>query len=105
MESQRSEDAALGLQQGSRDTVRRVTSEPTRERTYSWGDPMASVEAARTSSGIEVLRAMAAGELPAPPVVATLGFELESVEEGRVVFAVEPAEYHYNPIGSVHGGV
>jgi uncharacterized protein (TIGR00369 family) len=86
-----------------RDTVRRVTSE--RERTYTWGDPMASVEAARTSSGIEVLRAMAAGELPAPPVVATLGFELESVEEGRVVFAVQPAEYHYNPIGSVHGGV
>ena len=88
-----------------RDTVRRVTSEPTRERTYSWGDPMASVQAARTSSGIEVLRAMQAGELPAPPVVATLGFELEEVEEGRVVFAVQPAEYHYNPIGSVHGGV
>jgi uncharacterized protein (TIGR00369 family) len=27
------------------------------------------------------------------------------VEEGRVVFEVEPAEYHYNPIGAVHGGL
>jgi uncharacterized protein (TIGR00369 family) len=30
---------------------------------------------------------------------------LEEVEEGRVVFGMEPAEFHYNPIGSVHGGV
>jgi uncharacterized protein (TIGR00369 family) len=27
------------------------------------------------------------------------------VGEGRVVFAVEPQEYHYNPIGVVHGGL
>ena len=79
--------------------------EPTRTRSYQWGDPLVSATAARTSAGIDVLRALAAGELPAAPVAATLGFELESVEPGRVVFAVDPAEYHYNPIGSVHGGV
>ena len=45
------------------------------------------------------------GQHRAPPILATLGFELESVEPGRVVFAVDPAEYHYNPIGSMHGGV
>ena len=66
---------------------------------------MVSAAAARTSVGIDVLRAIATGELPAAPIAATLGFELESVEPGRVVFALEPAEYHYNPIGSVHGGV
>ena len=27
------------------------------------------------------------------------------VEEGRAVFAMEPQEWMYNPIGSVHGGV
>ena len=79
--------------------------EPTRERTYSWGDPLVSAEAARTSAGIEVLQAMARGELPAPPVIATLGFSLDTVEPGRVVFSFAPEEYHYNPIGSVHGGV
>jgi uncharacterized protein (TIGR00369 family) len=66
---------------------------------------MVSAAAARTSAGIDMLRAIATGELPAAPIAATLGFELESVEPGRVVFALDPAEYHYNPIGSVHGGV
>ncbi|MDQ1660377.1 MAG: hypothetical protein QOJ68_357 [Blastococcus sp.] len=79
--------------------------EAQRVRSYGWGDPAVSATAARTSVGIDVLRALAAGDLPAPPILATLGFELESVEPGRVVFALEPAEYHYNPIGSVHGGV
>jgi uncharacterized protein (TIGR00369 family) len=79
--------------------------EPTRERTYSWGDPSLSAGAARTSAGLEVMQALARGELPAPPIIATLGFELDSVEAGRVQFSFEPAEYHYNPIGSVHGGV
>ena len=80
-------------------------SEAVRTRSYSWGDPTLSATAARTSAGIDVLRALAAGELPAPPILAALGFELESVEPGRVVFVLEPAEHHYNPIGSVHGGV
>jgi uncharacterized protein (TIGR00369 family) len=30
---------------------------------------------------------------------------VEEVSEGRVVFAIEPAEYHYNPLGTVHGGI
>jgi uncharacterized protein (TIGR00369 family) len=80
-------------------------SGPARTRTYHWGDPALSATAARTSAGIEVLQGMASGQLPAPPVIATLGFVLESVEAGRVEFSFEPAEYHYNPIGSVHGGV
>jgi len=80
-----------------------VTTE--RERTFSWGDPMQSATAARTAAGIDLLRAVVAGELPGPPIAATMGFELVEVEPGRVVFAFEPAEYHYNPIGSVHGGV
>jgi uncharacterized protein (TIGR00369 family) len=80
-------------------------TETARERTYSWEDPSISAGAARTSAGLDVMQALARGELPAPPIIATLGFELESVEAGRVVFAFDPAEYHYNPIGSVHGGV
>ena len=76
-----------------------------RQRTFTWGDPTTTATAARTSAGIDVLLGMQRGELPAPPILETLGFELESVAAGRVVFAVEPAEFHYNPIGSVHGGV
>lgn len=76
-----------------------------RTRTVSWKDPAAGVEAARELSGLEYLRAMLDGELPGPPIADLLGLEAVSVEEGRVVFAVEPAEYHYNPIGTVHGGL
>jgi uncharacterized protein (TIGR00369 family) len=35
----------------------------------------------------------------------TLGGRLESVAQGQAVFAMTPSECHYNPIGSVHGGV
>jgi uncharacterized protein (TIGR00369 family) len=50
------------------------------------------------------MRAVAAGELPQAPIGATLGFRLVEVSEGRAVFEGEPAEYHYNPIGTVHAG-
>lgn len=76
-----------------------------RERTVRWDDPMITAKAGRDRSGLDTLQAIAAGELPPPPIAATLGFDLVSVEEGRAVFAFEPAEFQYNPIGSVHGGV
>jgi uncharacterized protein (TIGR00369 family) len=66
------------------------------------------VEAARDLAeldGLAALRAMIAGEIPPPPIALLLGFELVEVEPGRVVFAVEPDDRHYNPIGSVHGGL
>lgn len=76
-----------------------------RTRTYTWDDPLAGLGAARSLSGLEYLRAMARGELPGPPLAATLDFTIAAIEEGRVVFAVEPREFHYNPIGVVHGGL
>ncbi|MBA3331831.1 MAG: PaaI family thioesterase, partial [Actinobacteria bacterium] len=45
------------------------------------------------------------GVVPPPPIAELLGFALELVEEGRAVFAGEPGEHHYNPIGAVHGGL
>src|SRR3712207_4028164 len=51
------------------------------------------------------MRAVAAGDIPRPPIAALLGLEIVSAEEGRAVFALTPGERHYNPIGVVHGGV
>jgi uncharacterized protein (TIGR00369 family) len=78
--------------------------ESARERTVRWEDPARSAAAAREMSGVAFLRAMMNGELSHPPLAATLGFRLAEVEEGRVVFEGTPAEYHYNPLGTVHGG-
>ena len=48
---------------------------------------------------------VAAGELPPPPIAELLGMTITLVERGHVIFALEPAEWMYNPIGSVHGGI
>ena len=77
----------------------------TRKRTTTWGDPTISAGRVGRETGLALLQAMRDGDLPAPPILSTVGFELDEVEEGRVVFALEPGEHHYNPIGSVHGGV
>ncbi|MBC8075258.1 MAG: PaaI family thioesterase, partial [Chloroflexales bacterium] len=81
------------------------TTTQERSRTFSWGDPMAGATAARSMSGLEYLQAIGRGELPPPPIMALMNIEPVEVESGRMVFAVTPEEYHYNPIGSVHGGV
>ena len=76
-----------------------------RIRTYEWDDPAITAAAVGRASGLEFLREVQAGRLPAAPVAATLDFTLDEVDEGRVAFSITPGEEHYNPIGSVHGGV
>jgi uncharacterized protein (TIGR00369 family) len=78
----------------------------TRTRTYSWSDPLATAAGVGKVSGTEMLQSMERGELPPPPIMHTLGMDsFEIVSEGRCVFTMRAQEFHYNPIGSVHGGV
>jgi uncharacterized protein (TIGR00369 family) len=76
-----------------------------RERTVRWHDPMVGAAAGRSLAGLDYLNAMLAGELPPPPISATLGFTLGSVATGEVSFVGTPDESVYNPIGVVHGGL
>ncbi|MFI8215624.1 PaaI family thioesterase [Streptomyces sp. NPDC085932] len=76
-----------------------------RSRTFDWEDPRVSAGAVAQHSGLAFLREILDGRLPAPPLARALGFTLEEAEHGRAVFALVPGEEHYNPIGSVHGGV
>ena len=76
-----------------------------RWRAFEWADPAIAAAAARELDGITFFRELIAGRIPPPPITAALGFSLVSVEPGTAVFEITPAEYHYNPIGSVHGGV
>jgi uncharacterized protein (TIGR00369 family) len=76
-----------------------------RQRTYQWEDPAISAAAARELDGVAFFQAIKDGTIPPPPITVALGFDLVSVEPGRAVFEVTPAEFHYNTIGSVHGGV
>ena len=76
-----------------------------RTRTISWEDPLVLAKAGRNLSGLEYLQRIAEGSLPRPPIGVLMNFGITELSEGRAVFTVEPAEYHYNPIGAVHGGL
>ena len=86
-------------------TMSNNQSESERTVTVSWEDPRKLGEAARGLTGMEFLQKIVAGELPPPPIASLLKFELVELSEGHAIFAVEPKEYHYNPIGVVHGGL
>ena len=73
-------------------------------QTITWEDPARGVSAARTMSGIEYLRAMSEGSLPAPPIASLMDMRFETIEPGHLVFRGRPFGFHYNPMGQVHGG-
>ena len=76
------------------------------ERTHSWDPPK---DVAETLLNLdkegrrEYLR-----ELPpdSSGIGSLMGFsKIEIDDDGHTSFYCKPAEYHYNPIGSVHGGL
>jgi len=77
----------------------------TRHRSFSWSDPAEGITQLGRRSGLELLRAMVAGELPNPPVTELVGMDRMTVDEGRVLVEMTVREFHYNPLGTVHGGV
>ncbi len=74
-----------------------------RTRTVTWQDPMVSAGVRNGRNGLEYLQALIAGR-HSLPIGALMGFELIKATDGCAVFRGQPAEYHYNPMGSVHGG-
>src|ERR1700682_928712 len=55
-------------------------------------------------AGIDFVRAIFDGGLPAPPIMQTIEPFDSTAEPGVVVIHSTPSFRHYNPIGSVHGG-
>jgi len=78
--------------------------ETTRIRTITWQDPLPTAALGAEMAGINYMRAIVAGDVPPPPIAVLMRMQPIEVEEGRAVFAGEPGEEHYNPIGVVHGG-
>jgi uncharacterized protein (TIGR00369 family) len=76
-----------------------------RIRTVEWDDPVALAAGAAELTGLEFMRSIVEGAHPPPPIARLLDMSVVEVEHGRAVFAMEPAEWMYNPIGSVHGGI
>lgn len=76
-----------------------------REATIHWSDPAEGLAVMPTLGGLEFLQKMIVGEVPGPPIASHFGMRLVEVGEGTATFECTPDESHYNPIGSVHGGL
>ncbi len=79
--------------------------EMVRTRTITWEDPVPGAQAGRAMRGLDYLKAIQEGRIPPPPIAVLVDMRIVEVSEGRVVFAAQPAEFHYNPLGAVHGGL
>ncbi len=76
-----------------------MTSTPPRKVEYGVTSP----EVMASMKGIDFIRAMFEGKLPAPPIMETIEPFDHSAEPGVISFSSVPGFRHYNPIGSVHG--
>ncbi len=55
-------------------------------------------------TGLQIMQAMLAGDIPYPHISDTMDFHIVEVGLGRAVYQGTPQLKHYNPLGSVHGG-
>jgi uncharacterized protein (TIGR00369 family) len=76
-----------------------------RTRTFTWDDPKPGAAASQKMAGLEYLNAMISGQMSAPPIMKLMNIRMASAEPGKVIMELPIGEYHYNPIGSIHGGV
>ena len=67
-------------------------------------EDLVTPDKALSMSGLDYMRGILSGDLPGPPIGATLGYELHAVDAGRVVFRGTPTFDFCNPMGTVHGG-
>jgi len=65
---------------------------------------VASPSVAAGMTGLQLMQAMLAGQLPYPHIADTVDFSLVEVDVGKAVFQGIPQVKHFNPMGGVHGG-
>jgi uncharacterized protein (TIGR00369 family) len=80
-------------------------TETRRVRTFEWTAPGTRIEVLVGLNGLEQLRAVADGRVPAPPIFNLMDMQDFETDPGRVVVTMRAQEFHYNPLGGVHGGV
>lgn len=77
-----------------------------RERTFTWEDPRTL---ARTiferGDHLAWLNEIRERVLQPPPIAMALGYDIEEIEPGRIVFSMNASEWMTNPAGIIHGGM
>ena len=73
--------------------------------TVSWTDPADALPSLAALSGLDYLRRVRDGRLPAPPIAQVFGMRFGEIEDGRFSVTCDPREAFVNPLGTVHGGL
>lgn len=68
------------------------------------GAGVATPSQIQSTTGLGLMQAMLAGELPHATIAKTLDFVLIDVGEGHAVFQGTPGPNLLNPMGTIHGG-
>jgi len=76
-----------------------------RSLNITWEDPTIAARAAFSMKGLDFLQKISSGAIPPPPIMRLMDIQGVEASEGKMVFACTPGEQHYNPIGTVHGGL
>lgn len=76
-----------------------------RQKTVTWSSPDACRRDVGALSGLDYLKALKAGDISRPPVADLVGYRIAALAAGQVRYALTPAEEHYNPFATVHGGI
>lgn len=78
----------------------------TDSRVVTWTRPgQADLSRLAALDGLGQLQAMVDGDAPRPPFMDTIGMTGFRPERGSVTCAMPAREFHYNPLGGVHGGM
>ena len=68
------------------------------------GEGVASRDQIAGKTGLEMMKAILQGELPAAPIGKSMNFCLIHLEEGQTIFQGTPKPAFFNPLGTIHGG-
>jgi uncharacterized protein (TIGR00369 family) len=76
-----------------------------RTLTVSWEAPELKEWSEGSITGLDYLKGLKDGRINPPPVGILVGYHICEVRFGYAEYELIPAEYHYNPFGTVHGGI
>ena len=68
------------------------------------GEGVASRDQIAGKTGLEMMKAILQGVLPAAPIGKSMNFCLIHLEEGQTIFQGTPKPAFFNPLGTIHGG-
>jgi len=74
-------------------------------KTFNYGDSFEAIKLSKDLSGLEYLQGMKKGEIPEAAAVSALEISIHEIDFGIANFEFTPQDFHYNAVGTVHGGV